>query len=195
MKDIYSYQIGGKLYINLTNKCSNDCDFCVRKKPSYDGYYLWLTKEPTAEQVIKSIKNAGEYSEFVFCGYGEPTYKFDELVEVAKYLKQFKKPIRLNTNGQAQLILNKDVAKELAKWVDVVSISLNATSAQNYQKICKSVYGERAFDAILDFAKKCSKAGIKTFMSIVDIIGEEEIKKSEQIAKSCGATLKIRELI
>ena len=38
MTDTYVYELDGNLYINLTNKCSNKCEFCVREgKTSYEG--------------------------------------------------------------------------------------------------------------------------------------------------------------
>jgi len=55
--DTITYQIGNGVYINLTNKCSNDCVFCERNRISgVEGYYLWLKNEPTAEMVIENLK-------------------------------------------------------------------------------------------------------------------------------------------
>ena len=39
------YEIDNSVYINLTNKCSNACEFCVRTtSDEYMPYDLWLKK-------------------------------------------------------------------------------------------------------------------------------------------------------
>ena len=81
----YSYVLGKKIYVNLTNLCSNACDFCVRENDSFSEYNLWLDKEPTAEEVINSFSafDLDAAEEVVFCGYGEPIYKIDEIIAIS----------------------------------------------------------------------------------------------------------------
>ncbi len=193
----YSYAIDGKIYINLTNRCSNACDFCVRLTDGYREHSLWLDKEPTVEEVINSFQKldfAGT-EEFVFCGYGEPTYKLEEIVEISEYLHKHGKKTRLNTNGQADLIWNTSVAPKLKDVIDICSISLNASSASAYQAICHSEYGEKAFYSLLNFAKEC-KAYIPTvILSLVDVVGDKEIQKAKELCKSLGIDLRIRAFI
>ena len=138
----YVYEIGGKLYANLTNRCSNACTFCVRnydtdrKKPhGYEGYDLWLEKEPTADEVVAALEkyDLTKYKELVFCGYGEPTYRFDVLEEVAAYAHKKSLRTRINTNGQANAILGKDVSERMCRAIDVIGISLNEV------RVCKAV--------------------------------------------------------
>lgn len=193
-KDIYSYDIDGKLYINLTNKCSNNCDFCVRHSESYEGYYLWLKKEPTVKEVILSLPNLDNYKEIIFCGYGEPTYRVEKIVTLGKYFKSLGKSTRLNTNGHGNKINGRNITKDLVGVIDVVSISLNQSNSHKYEKICHSIYGESAFDIMIDFAKNCVKEGISTVLSIVKV-DDVNIDECEKIAKSVGATLKVREYI
>ena len=88
--DTLVYELDKKLYINLTNQCSNDCDFCIRNhSDGIEDYYLWLSKEPTANDIINAIEEKGvdNFSEAVFCGFGEPLYALDVMLEVAIYLK------------------------------------------------------------------------------------------------------------
>ena len=115
--DVYCYELDGNLYINLTNRCSNDCRFCVRAvNPNYYGNDLWLSKEPTAEEVIAALPDKN-YNEVVFCGYGEPTFRIKELVEIGKELKKRGYIVRLNTNGQGNLINGRNIVDELAEGV------------------------------------------------------------------------------
>lgn len=196
MANVYVYELDGNLYINLTNKCSNACEFCVRNgKQGYFGNPLWLEKEPTAEEVLNAIDYKKQYNQIVFCGFGEPTEKIDVLLEVGKWLKSKGYAVRLNTNGQGNLINGKDITKDLKTAVDMVNVSLNASNAALYQKICKSRFGEKAFDELLNFAEKCRDAGIKTNLSIVDVIGEKEVALCKDLAASHNLPLRVREYI
>lgn len=200
----YVYEIGGKLYANLTNRCSNACTFCVRnydtdrKKPhGYEGYDLWLEKEPTADEVVAALEkyDLTKYKELVFCGYGEPTYRFDVLEEVAAYAHKKSLCTRINTNGQANAILGKDVSERMCRAIDVIGISLNEVTPEKYDAICRSVFGKKAFDIMLEFARLCVSHGGNVIFSVVDCIGKEDIAKAEEIAKSVGAKLRVREMI
>jgi TatD family-associated radical SAM protein len=195
-EDKYTYEIGNSLYINLTNKCSNNCDFCVRNNSDgVDGYYLWLKKEPTAQEVIDEMPDPTKYKEIVFCGYGEPMYKLDEILAIATYVKEKGGSTRINTNGQANLIHGKDVTPSLAGKIDVLSISLNESNAKDYQAICHSQFGERAFGAVLDFAKESAKVVPKVVLSVVDILPQEKIEKCQRLAENTGVALKVRKYI
>jgi TatD family-associated radical SAM protein len=195
-KDVYVYEHAGALYINLTNRCTNDCAFCLRTRmDGLDGNYLWLSKEPTAAEVIAALGDMEGYDDVVFCGYGEPLIKLDEIIEIATYVKGKGKRTRINTNGHASAFHQKDVPPLLKGIIDKISISLNATDAVKYQKICRSVYKEQGFEYMLDFARGCVAAGIKTVLSVVEIIGEEEIEKARKIVADIGADFKVRTFI
>lgn len=193
------YVLGHTLYINLTNRCTNRCTFCVRDKDCGIGdVNLWLEREPTAEEVMEDIKkfNPKNYDEVVFCGYGEPTMRLEVLLACAKFIKeQYGSKIRINTNGQANLVYGEDVAPRLKGLIDVVSISLNAKNAEEYDALCKSVYGEKSFQALIDFAKSCKEYVPEVVMSVVDVLPKEDIEACRAIAKQAGAHLRVRELI
>lgn len=199
-KDTYAYVLDGNLYINLTNKCSNGCDFCVRnERTSYYGNYLWIKHgEPSAEKVISAVNGMGDiakYKEAVFCGFGEPTYKVEEMVALCDYFHSKGLKTRLNTNGQGNLINKRDIVPELKGKIDLVNISLNASCAEKYQKICRSQFREMAFDAIIEFAKICKRNGVRCRFSIVDCIGEEEVESCKKLAQSVNIPLYIRDYI
>ena len=199
-KDTYAYTLDGNLYINLTNKCSNGCDFCVRnERTSYYGNYLWLQKgEPTAVQVIAQINGLGDLTKFkegVFCGFGEPTYRMEVMREVADYLHEKGISTRLNTNGQGNLINKRDIVPELIGKIDLVNVSLNASCYEKYQKICRSMFREAGFDGMVEFAKSCKRQGVNVRFSIVDCIGEEEVEACKRLASSVNVPLYIRDYI
>ena len=199
-KDTYAYVLDGNLYINLTNKCSNGCDFCVRnERTSYYGHYLWLKHgEPTVDKVIAAVKQLGDLSQFkevVFCGFGEPTYKVAEMVELCDYFHEKGLKTRLNTNGQGNLINKRDIVPEIKGKIDFMNVSLNASCAEKYQKICRSQFKEMGFDALVEFAKICRRNGVKCRFSIVDCIGEEEVEACKKLAESVKVPLYIRKYI
>lgn len=198
-KDTYVYEIDGNLYINLTNKCSNGCEFCVRnERASYYGNYLWLRHgEPTAEKVIAALsaKDLSAYKELVFCGFGEPTYKMAEMTEIADYAHSKGLKTRLNTNGQGNLINKRDIVPELKGKIDLVNVSLNAPDAESYQKICRSMFRQDAFPALVEFAKSCVKNGVNCRFSVVDCIGEEAVASCRRLAESVNVPLYVRKYI
>lgn len=190
-----TYDIDGKLYLNLTNRCPNNCVFCVRDKADSFNYDLWLKEEPELDEIIKEIGKAEKYDKVIFCGFGEPTVRLPLLLEVAKYLKSLNKKVRLNTNGLSDRIWNKPTAPEMKGLIDIISISLNAADKYKYQERCLSDFGESAFDSVISFARECVKYIPKVVLSVVDVMPEDEIKKCEQIAKEIGAEFRIRALI
>lgn len=191
--DTYVYQVGGKNYINLTNRCNNACDFCIRQnKVGIPGFSLWLEKEPEAGEVIAQLDAAGR-GDVVFCGYGEPTLRLDVLKEVAAYVKSYGGKVRVNTNGLANREYGRDVVPELENLVDVMSISLNEASAEKYDAVCHSIYGPAAFDEMLDFARRCAGTRMDTVLSVVDVISPEDIAVCREIAEKMGARLRVRE--
>ena len=194
--DTYVYQIGSSLYVNLTNRCSTHCLFCVREQsPEYQGYSLWLKEgEPTAEQIIQSIGNPSAYREIVFCGYGEPTYRLDVMLAVCKYVHDCRGKTRLNTNGHGNLINGRNIAPELKGAIDRMNISLNAPDEEDYVTVCRPTL-DGAFDATIGFARDCKAAEINCWFSVVDCIGEAQIARCRAIAESVGIPLRIREMI
>ncbi len=150
------YSIRNSLYINITNRCTDNCVFCVRNSTDYVmGHNLRLEHEPAAQEVIDAVGDPSRYDEIVFCGYGEPTLRLDCVIEVAKALKAKGAKIRLTTNGHGNLIHKRSIVSELAGLIDKVSVSLNAASSEAYEKICRPSFGPRAFDEIKKFIIEC----------------------------------------
>lgn len=192
----YIYKLNDAYYINLTNACTNNCTFCIRNEHSgVGGYDLKLSRDPEAAEIIAEFERIPDVKEAVFCGLGEPTMRLDVLLEVARYLKTRGVRVRLNTNGQGSAFNGEDIAPKLRGLVDSVSISLNAPEAAQYDRLCLSIYGEEAYTHILDFAKSCVAQGIETVLSVVDLIGADEIEQCRSIAEGLGAKLRVRDYI
>lgn len=193
------YEFGDSIYINLTNECSNSCDFCIRNfKEGVGGSELWLEHEPNAAEVERALEkyDLSKYRAAVFCGFGEPTCAFDTMLEVAGWLKARGVHTRVNTNGQANLINGiTDAAARMAPVIDSVSVSLNASTAEKYQESCHSRFGEEGYTAMLDFVRDCVGAGIDTTVSVVDLIGGKEVEACGKVAESLGAKYRVRPAI
>ncbi|MCH5300654.1 MAG: TIGR04100 family radical SAM protein [Ruminococcus sp.] len=194
---IYTYK--NKVYLNITNKCPCACTFCIRSQKEAIGNAdsLWLNHNPSFEEVKEAIDNYDDVKtceEIIFCGYGEPTNSFDVLVETAKYIREnLGIKTRVNTNGLGNLINERNIAKELCDNVDAVSISLNCSHKEEYLKIVRPKFGIESFDAMLDFARECRKYTENVALSVVDVIGEEEIAKCRKIAEGLNIPLRVRE--
>ncbi len=195
--DNYVYYYEGNLYVNLTNRCSNSCEFCLRKNGDGVGEdNLWLKKEGSREEIARLVKEYDKpYGDLVFCGYGESTYRLEDMLFIADVAHGLGKRTRLNTNGLGNLINGKDIVPMLKGKIDAVSISLNQKDADSYEKISRPQFGQGSFEALLSFTKSCVKAGIDTSLSVVDVISAEDIEECRQLADILGCRLRVRKYI
>ncbi len=199
MEITYTFENG--IYLNITNKCQNRCTFCVRQNRDSigDADTLWLEHEPSLNEVVNDVfrRRLVDYNEVVFCGYGEPTCRMDVLTDVASKIRAVNPsmPIRVNTNGLGNFYNNRDITPEFSGLVDTISVSLNASTAEGYNQICKPVYGETAFEGMLDFTRKATRYVPNVIMSVVDVIGADEIEACRKICEQCGAVYKVRSYI
>ncbi len=197
MKDTYTYPIGENLYLNLTNRCSNRCTFCVREgNETYEGYALWLKHgEPPRETVAEEIGDPTRFREIVFCGFGEPTYRLSDMVWLCDVIHAKGGRTRLNTNGHGSAINGFDIAPLLKSRLDGVNISLNMPDAAGYAAVCRPKYGEAGFGYMLDFAQSCKREGLNAWFSVVDCIGEEAVERCRILAETVGLPLRVRPMI
>ena len=199
-----TYEYEDALYVNLTNRCNCNCEFCLRHGKAQGSIYtedsLWLEHEPSRQEAMDSFlsRDVCSYREIVFCGYGEPTYRLDDILWLVDQLKarfgDKLPPVRIN--GHANLILGRDVCPELKGRIDTVSISLNAVTAREYVALCHPVQGEAAYQAMLDFARECKQYVPHVILTIVDKDkSPEEIQTCKDIAQKLGVKLRIRSFI
>lgn len=191
------YEIGKGLYVNMTNKCPCACTFCLRQtRDEMNGSgSLWLEREPSVDEVIAEFDkfDMSKYDELVFCGFGEPTERLQDVVEVAKFAKEkFGIKIRINTNGMSDLIHKKDTSPMFGV-MDVVSISLNTPNKERYYELTRSKFGIDSFDAMKKFAKNVKSYVDEVILSTVSTtLTKEEEEECAKICKDLGVTYRIR---
>ncbi len=193
------YRYGRNLYINMTNRCPCSCVFCVRDSTPRlgDADSLWLKQEPTPEEIVCELKkyDMQTIGQIVFCGYGEPTERLDDLILTAKMIhSEFTKTVRLDTNGLGNLINGRDIVPDLANVIDSISISLNAPDAETYKKITRCDFdATEAYASLNDFILECKeRIGSVTLSIVGGYLSDEEEKKCADIARSLGVRFKIR---
>lgn len=192
------YEVYNNLYVNMTNRCPCACTFCLRQtrdEMNHSGS-LWLEREPSLEEVKEEFKkfDMTKYKELVFCGFGEPTERLDDMLQVAAFAKeQFHIKTRINTNGLGSLVNGRDIAPELEGKIDTVSISLNTPNAQRFLELTRSKFGEGSFQAMLDFAKEARKYVPHVVLTTVDTtLTKEEEQECQKICDDLGVTYRIR---
>lgn len=195
---LYVYK--NQVYVNLTNRCSARCVFCLRsKKTGVGGNDLRLEKDATLKEIKAEIDkfDFSGYEELVFCGYGEPTCALENLIAAAEYFRERhaadRHPwkIRVNTNGLGNLYHKRDILPELAKVVDCFSVSMNAPNEERYNELVRPAYAN-SFDAVLAFAAEAKELGKEVVFSVVTIISDEEIRQCRAIADGMKIPLKVR---
>ena len=200
MSDII-YTFKNNAYFNITNRCTCKCIFCIRNEHEAIGEAteLWHDHNPSFEEIKAAIDafDFTNYPEAVFCGYGEPTCRLDDLLWICDRLHAAHRPdlppIRLNTNGHASLICHRDVTPELQGRLDAVSVSLNASNAADYLAITRPGAGEAAWQAMLDFVRDAQNYVPKVMVSIVDYEKTpQEIEACRHLAESLGAIFRVR---
>ena len=188
-----AYKIRDSLYLNITNRCSNRCTFC----PKFDdfavkGHELRLSHEPDFAEVMAAVDAASGFAEVVFCGYGEPLIRLDLVKEVAAELKRRGLRVRINTDGQANLVHGRNILPELSGLVDALSVSLNAADPEDYQRLCNTPFGPEGFQAVCDFLREAPKYVPQVTASAVTL-PELNVEKVRELAYALGVDFRERE--
>ncbi len=192
----FVYPIRRGLYVNVTNACSNRCRFCPRTAGDFTvkGHDLRLDREPTAEEMVEALAAAGpeDYEEIVFCGFGEPTLRLEPIGEAGREAKRrWDLPVRLNTNGQGSALAGRDITPELAEFVDVVSVSLDAADADTYERLCRPTIPE-AFEAVCDFLRRAKKVIPEVRATAVPVPGLDAEAVRRLAEEDLGVTFHLR---
>ena len=197
LSDLGENGFPNKIYINMTNRCSCSCTFCLRSLKEFNEHNsLWLKEEPSVE-LVKELFSKYDWSkvaEIIFCGFGEPTERLDDVLEVCRFIKdKYNKTIRINTNGLADLIHKKNTAPMFDGLIDIVSISLNTPNKERYLELTRSKFGIESFDAMIKFAENVKHYVKEVVLSTVSTtLTEEEETECADICKKIGVTYRIR---
>ncbi|MEM2110831.1 MAG: TatD family nuclease-associated radical SAM protein [Candidatus Bathyarchaeia archaeon] len=200
-KPSIAYWLGNNLYLNITNKCSNNCIFCLRKfRDGVGGFNLKLENDPSATEVISELQkviNKKNWNEIVFCGFGEPTMRLDCILEVTQWIRKYYGKImrlRIDTNGHGFLLNEgRDILKELKDaGVDMISVSLNAHDEKLYNQICRPMLNN-AFKSVLEFIRKAKKEFDIETTAVA--IPEIDISKVRDLAQKLGVNFRVRDYI
>ena len=147
-------------------------------------------EEPDPEVYISEIGNPAEYDEIVFCGYGEPTIRWDVVKKIAGYVKSNGGKTRMNTDGHGNYINKRDITPELSGLIDTISISLNSTDPDQYAKLMRV---DRSMHAeMLSFAKK-AKEYSHVVLTIVGLSSVDTEKAKQFVTDEIGVDFRERE--
>ncbi len=192
------YDYFGGLYINLTNRCPCRCEFCIKNFTDSLGSAdsLMLDHEPTVEEVKEELRSwdVPSYDEVIFCGYGEPTERLPELLEIARFIKAaYGKPIRINTIGLADLIWERETAPELKGLIDAVSVSMNEADAESFERLCHPRFGRKSYDAMLKYVEDAKKYVPNVAVSVVSgSLSPQALEACRAKAGQMGVGFKVR---
>jgi TatD DNase family protein len=188
-----AYKIRNSLYLNITNRCSNHCSFCAKFTDFFvKGHFLKLNHEPSTDEVLSAIGDPSGYDEIVFCGYGEPLLRLDLVREVAGRLKKMGCRVRINTDGQANLVHGRNILPDLAGLVDTISVSLNAADPETYHQLCASPFGQAGFAGVCEFLTEAKKYIPSVIASAVTVPGLDT-EAVRRLAESLGVVFRERE--
>ncbi len=194
-RSVIAYPIHGNCYLNITSECTLRCGFCPKYNRSWEvqSYDLRLHREPTVDEVLEALGDPTAYREVVFCGLGEPTVRYDEVLAIARAIKQAGGTVRINTDGLASLRQGRDVTPELAEVVDKLSISMNAQDEAVYIRHTRPRL-EGAYAAMLDFARRAQQQGIETTLTAIAGLEGVDVAACEAIAAELGVRFRRRDL-
>lgn len=190
---------GKNVYVNMTNKCPCNCTFCLRHtKEQLEGNSLWLKdREPTVDEVLKEFAkyDLSVIGEVVFCGFGEPTERIEDITQIIDELKKQYPSLkfRINTVGLGNMIHKKDITPLLEGRFDTVSISLNAPTKEEFFELTRSRFGIDSYEEIKKFAVLAKQYVPNVVMTVVDVVmSKEKIEICRGICEELGVTLRVR---
>lgn len=191
---VYTYQ--GGLYVNLTSRCPTACRFCIKFSWDYQyrGHNLKLPGEPSVKDILEAAGDVSRHREVIFCGYGESTYRLAEMRELAgAFRSRGAKRLRLNTVGLGNLINGRNIAPDLAEFLDAVSISLNTADPAQYAEMMRPLpeFRERALPSVLEFIRECAKHVPDTTVTAVQMPGVDP-EGVRRAAEAAGAKFRLR---
>lgn len=186
-----AYRIRDSLYLNITNRCTNTCSFCVKFRSDFvKGHRLKLLHEPDEEEIRRAIGDPAAYREIVFCGYGEPLLRIETVKNISKWVTENNGKVRINTNGHANLIHKRDVLPELKGIVNSISVSLDAQDEETYERLCRPAF-RNAYAEVLRFIKRAAETMPNVQVTVVELPGVD-VERCREIAAELGVSFRLR---
>ena len=203
VKKSATYPYGENLYLNLTSLCPTDCLFCIKNPAQrrFHGTDLSLEQEPAVDEIWADVLERMAqrlYGEFVFCGYGESTYRLDAVLELSRRLKRYypRSTRRLNTIGLGSAIWDRDIVPELAAGLTSVSVNLNTADPDQWLKLHRPrlEMREKGFESVLDFVRSCVLSDLRTTVTAVELPGVD-LPAVRRLGASLGASFLARPML
>jgi TatD family-associated radical SAM protein len=203
VKKSTAYPYGENLYLNLTTLCPTDCVFCVKHASGrrFRGSDLSLDREPGIDEIWSDVLERTArrlFDEFVYCGYGESTYRLDAVLDLSVRLKRCypRSGRRLNTIGLGSAIWGRDIVPELAVSLTSVRVSLNTADPAQWLKLHRPrpEMREKGFESVLEFVRACVLSDIPTTVTAVEQPGVD-LPAIRRLAASLGASFLGRPLL
>ena len=199
----YTYGREDRIYLNVTNRCTNRCSFCIaRRTGGLGASVLRGGEEPDREALLaawRRLARGRPAREAIWCGFGEPTFRLDLILQVSPILRAEGAAVRLNTNGHGCLIQGRDILPELGRTVDRVNVSLNAPDEKTYLDLCRPRAEAPAADsgpiapaefwrATVDFLARAPHHFARVQASVVaGVLSREQIEACRRLAADLGA--------
>lgn len=173
MRYHYLYGAPRGLTVELTDKCNLKCTYCPK---SLDigvkgGHMAW-------EVFVKAIDGGleeGRLDVVNLVGFGEP-FLYPELSRAIRYIKDKDPRIRVHLTSNGTL-LNKQVAKTLIDaGLDQLTISVNATSREQYRRINAADEYDRVVKNTIDFLSvaNASDRAVTVLVQVLSVVNDEE---------------------
>ena len=190
-----SYVIRNSLYLNITDRCTLECQFCPKTQgvKQVQGYDLTLPQRPEYEDIVAAIGDPTRYEEVVFCGFGEPTLRLKVLLRVAHDIKAKGGRVRLNTDGLANLVHKRNVLPEMDGLIDAVSVSMNAHNEAIYNRHCCPAL-PNSYAAMLDFLRQAPAYIPQVTATAIDGLEGVDIEACRRQAQELGVQFRSRRL-
>lgn len=187
------YRIRDSLYLNITNRCTSSCSFCVRFHSDYvKGHHLRLSQEPDEAELRAAIGDPSQFREIVFCGYGEPLLRLDIVKGLSRWITENGGRVRINTNGHGNLIHRRNILPELRGIVHALSVSLDAQDETTYNRICSPSF-PGAYRGMLEFLRQAPAYMPEVTATVVEMEGID-IEACRKIAEEAGVKFRVRKL-
>ncbi len=187
------YRYGDSAYINLTSRCGNNCRFCIRRSADgIGGHFLRHMEDPPEDLVLSTLDALplDDFHEVVFCGFGEPTLRSGLILKCCRILTSMGVKTRLDTNGLCTSFMEEEKVLELIRSVDSVNVSLNASGAVEYRRICRPSRDD-AWDHLMKFIKLVRSSGVEATLSAVKGSGVDT-ERLHSFAERLGIKLRLR---